>query len=131
MTHPREVTTRTARIWIDDDEIIHYGRLPGLTTATTKADAEEAMAATWKLTGHRRLPVLADVRTVKSVERAARLHLTGPEAARLNVAVALLVGSPLSRAIGNFFLGLNKPLIPCRMFTGEPEALTWLRTFRE
>jgi hypothetical protein len=43
--------------------------------------------------------------------------------------VALLVGSPMSRAIGNFFIGLNKPLIPTRLFVSEPEALAWLRGF--
>jgi len=131
MTHPREVTTRTARIWIDDDDILHFGRLPGLMTASTKADAEAAMTAAWELAGHRRLPLLADVRTVKAIDREARAHLSGPEAARINLAIALLVGSPLSRAIGNFFIGLNKPLIPCRMFTEESAALAWLRGFRE
>ena len=37
--------------------------------------------------------------------------------------------SPLTRAIGNFFLGLNKPLMPTRLFTSEEEALAWLKTF--
>ena len=76
-----------------------------------------------------RLPMLVDVRTVSAIDREARAHLAGPEGARINSAVALLVGSPLSQAIGNFFLGLNKPLIPCRLFTTEPEALAWLRGF--
>jgi hypothetical protein len=121
--------TAKARVWLDDDDIVHFGRLPGVTTVTTKADAEEVMALTWELTGHRRLPLLADVRTVKGIEREARVHLAGPAGARLNSAVALLVGSPLSRAIGNFFVGLNRPLIPTRMFTDEAEALAWLRGF--
>jgi hypothetical protein len=44
-------------------------------------------------------------------------------------AAALLIGSPLTRAIGNFFMGLNKPLIPTRLFTSETEALAWLKGF--
>jgi hypothetical protein len=30
--------------------------------------------------------------------------------------------------IGNFFINLNKPLAPTRLFTSEAAALTWLRT---
>lgn len=118
---------RTARIWIDDDDIIHSDCMPGVET--TLADAEVAMEAIWEVAGHRRLPQLVDMRTVKSIDRDARAHLSGPEAARRNLAVAILVGSPLSRAIGNFFIGLNRTLIPSRLFTAEPEALAWLRAF--
>jgi hypothetical protein len=127
MTERRSITTRTARIWVDDDHIVHSDCLPG--AETTMADAKTAMAAIWELSGQRRLPQLVDMRPVKSIERAARAWLAGPEAARLNLAVAILVGSPLSRAIGNFFLGLNKTLVPSRLFTTETEALAWLRTF--
>jgi len=31
--------------------------------------------------------------------------------------------------IANFILHLNQPLVPTRLFTGEPEALAWLRGF--
>ena len=34
---------------------------------------------------------------------------------------------PGTTTIANFFMGLNKPLSPTRMFTGEGEALAWLR----
>lgn len=41
----------------------------------------------------------------------------------------LLLQSPaLTRAIDNFFMGLNKPLFPTRLFTSEEEALTWLKS---
>ena len=50
---------------------------------------------------------------------------------RARVAIALLVGSPLSRVIGNFFVGLNRSTFPLRLFTSEEEAIAWLRTFLE
>jgi hypothetical protein len=31
--------------------------------------------------------------------------------------------------LGNFYLGLNKPLVPTRLFTSEEEAQAWLRSF--
>jgi hypothetical protein len=127
MAEPREITMRTARLWLDDDDIMRCDCFPGIEQ--TLADAEQVMAAFWGLAGQRRVPALVDIRNVKSIERAARAHYSGPESARVHLAVALLVGSPLSRAIGNFFMGLNKPLIPSRLFTSEPDALAWLRGF--
>ena len=44
---------------------------------------------------------------------------------------ALVVPSPLSRAIGSFFIGLSKPAIPTRLFKSTSEALAWLRSIRE
>ena len=42
-------------------------------------------------------------------------------------ALALIVGSPLSRIIGNFFLSVNKPLYPARLFDNEASGLAWLQ----
>ncbi len=43
--------------------------------------------------------------------------------------VTLNAGAPLSRAIGNIFMGLNKPDFPLRLFTSDAEALAWLTGF--
>jgi hypothetical protein len=44
-------------------------------------------------------------------------------------ATALIISSPLSRAIGNFFLGLNRTSMPTRLFTSEADALAWLSEY--
>ncbi len=41
----------------------------------------------------------------------------------------LLIGSPVSRVIGNFFMGLNKPIYPTKLFTDPQKAIRWLQTF--
>jgi hypothetical protein len=129
MTDRRSITTRTARLWVDDDRIVHCECLPGVET--TRPDAEAILAAGGELTGYRPLPGLVDIRRSRGIDREARVHFSGPECARVNAAVALLIGSPLSRVMGNFFLGLHKPLVPFRLFTDEAEALVWLRGFLE
>jgi hypothetical protein len=63
------------------------------------------------------------------MSRDCRKYFAGPETARVEASVALLVMSPLTRAIGNFFMGLNKTLVPTRLFTSEDDALIWLREF--
>jgi len=127
MAPRREITLRSNRLWLDDEGIVRCEGLPGV--AQTKADAEEALDAIRDLAGHRRVLVLVDIRRISSVDRGARLHYASPEQKRWTRAGGLLVGSPLSRAIGNFFLGLNKLPIPFRLFSSEAEALCWLRGF--
>jgi len=40
--------------------------------------------------------------------------------------MAMVVASPSSRIIGNFFMAISQPPFPCKMFTSEPEAISWL-----
>jgi hypothetical protein len=42
---------------------------------------------------------------------------------------AMLVGSVLSEMIGNFFINLNKPDAPTKLFTNESDAVNWLLSF--
>jgi hypothetical protein len=65
------------------------------------------------------------------IVRDARGHLGGEEGERYQAALALTVGSPVARVIGSFFMGLNKPRFPSRMFTSEAEASEWPKEFVE
>jgi hypothetical protein len=94
-----------------------------------RANAEEVMRVVGSMGNGKLRPVLVDLSNVKSMTREARLYFAGPETAAVQAAAALVIKSPLTRAIGNFFMGLNKPLIPTRLFTSETDAVTWLRTF--
>jgi hypothetical protein len=40
-----------------------------------------------------------------------------------------LANSKLSVYIGNFFMGINKPASPTRMFTNPDRAVAWLSKF--
>jgi hypothetical protein len=77
--------------------------------------------------GDGKLPFLIDIRNIRSITREAREYLASAEASEPLTAVGLLTTSPISRVIGNFFLGLNRPPHPIRMFTSEEEAIAWLR----
>jgi hypothetical protein len=94
-----------------------------------RANAEEVMCAVGSMCNGKPRPVLVDMTNVKSMTREARLYFAGPETAAVQAAAALVIKSPLTRALGNFFMGLNKPLIPTRLFTSETDAVAWLRTF--
>jgi hypothetical protein len=112
---------------MDDDGILHVQALPGSTQ--TKADAMETLAANWEISEGRSHPALVDLRGVKSVDREARHYYAQMSTRERVTAVAAIVGSPLSRVIGQFFIGLNRPPVPTRVFTSEKEAIAWLRLF--
>ncbi len=119
------IAQRTARYWLDDEGFIRGVLNEGVDYRLE--DAVEMMAAHRELTGGRARGLLMDIRAVRALPREVRTYFTRPEHVEVHRAVALLVGSPLSRAIGNFFLGFNKPAMPMRLFSDEESALEWLR----
>ena len=74
-----------------------------------------------------RYPLIVDMRRVKSIDAGARRYHATVSGLHFT-AVALLVESPLSVVIGNFFLGLNRPDYPLRLFKDEPAAIGWLKS---
>ncbi len=49
---------------------------------------------------------------------------------RLFYGAALVVGNPLARAIGSFFMGLSKPAIPLTLVNSIESGIDWLETQR-
>jgi hypothetical protein len=89
-------------------------------------DAKENVAAIYELAGRQRARVLVDSRAMRWQTREARAYFVGPEAARATTAVALLIGSPVSRVIGNFFLRFGEHRFPTALFSDEEGAVRWL-----
>jgi hypothetical protein len=127
MNNGRGVTTRVEHLWLDDEGIVHADGIEG--SEHTKVDAEEATTVIWEVARRQARPLLVDMRRTKSMDRDARAHYAGPATVGVARAVALLTGSPLTRVLASFFMGLSKPVVPTRMFTSEAEALAWLRGF--
>jgi hypothetical protein len=124
-----QLESRAQFAWLDDEGILHVMAKPGASIALE--DAQEIMRLLCVLGAGRSRPSLVDLTGMKAMSREARTYFAGPETAKTEKAAALLIGSPLGRAMGNFFMGLNKPIIPTRLFTSEDEALVWLRGFLE
>lgn len=122
---PDAEKTRTCLLW---KRGIICGRfLPGVEVELE--DAIENVRVTARLTEGKRLPVMVDLRAVRSQSADARAYLAGQEATRVSLAVALIIRSPVSRMLGNFYLGFNRPEVPTRLFTSVAEAEDWLSTY--
>ena len=65
---------------------------------------------------------------MKRADKAARDFLA-KEGSSYTKGVAIIVDSPMTKIIGNFYLGLNKPTTPTKMFTDKEGALEYLSQF--
>jgi hypothetical protein len=81
-------------------------------------------ARPFALTGGRPSPLLVDMRDTGPLDRPTRVELT--RRSDLQSAVALIVGTPLTRMMANFFLSVNKPIFPTRLFDNEASAVVRL-----
>lgn len=74
-----------------------------------------------------KFPLLIDARGIRSMTRDARnqFSLKGRDSGVK--AFAIIIDSAISKVVGNFFMGINKPIVPARLFTNEEDALNWLK----
>lgn len=76
-------------------------------------------------------PLLIDARGIKSMTREARTFFTTNGRKTNTLAFAIIIDSSVSKAVGNFFLGISKPNVPTKLFLNEVDALEWLNKFNE
>lgn len=124
------VVTRTETIWLGHDGVLYAVIQPDLVMNLD--DAVDNVRASAVVAGGVRRPAVIDMRGHRvSATREARAYYAGVENAQVVLAAALLVASPVSRLIGNFFLGVHRTPFPLRMFGELAPALEWLRATAE
>jgi hypothetical protein len=112
-------------VYLTEDGLVRFDFTDGATL--TSSDAQLALDAIVTLSGNVAAPTLVDIRSVRAVEREARkMFASSPATSRQ----ALLVGSPLSRTLGNFFVTLSRPAMPVKVFDDEAAAIAWLHDDR-
>ena len=113
--------------WMGEDGIARTQVKPN--TEITLELAKENTAVIASLFIDRKFPILIDSRGIKSMSHEARAHFSANDRDSNTIAWAIIIESSLSRVIGNFFLGVNKPSVPTRLFDNEIDALKWLQKF--
>ncbi len=121
--------TPTATTWLAADGVIRHVIAEGVQLQYE--DAVRDMEAARQVAAGRRRPMVADLSKLLYASREVREHYASEEAAKVVSAVGMVVGSPVSRVIGNFFLRLNRPVYPIRMFDTRDAAVAWARGFIE
>lgn len=122
---PLPVTDGT--FWLGDDGIVRAIVPRGAEDTLEKA--KSSLEEIKKVCKGKRRPILVDIRYLKSATFEARNYWSGEETAKVVTAAALWIESPVSKVVGNFYLGLNKSIAPTKLFTEENAALQWLDKF--
>ncbi|WP_308993909.1 STAS/SEC14 domain-containing protein [Mariniflexile litorale] len=76
----------------------------------------------------RLLPVLCDIRGVNEINKSARAYLA-MEGSTLTKAVAVIVESPVSKMLSEFYIRTSNPPIPTQSFQRIEDALSFLNKF--
>lgn len=115
------------QMWIEDG-VFH---IVVLTDSFTLDMAKECVRERMRITRGKPYPMLSDSRNVVDFEKGARKYLAhNDQVTNLN-AGAILIKNRLQKLLGSFFLFINKPGVPARLFTDREEALAWLAEFKQ
>jgi hypothetical protein len=117
-----EIKRDKFRMWLRPEGIVQLEWNPGATMGLE--DALAAVDALIQITGGIAGPLLVDSRLAGPQDRPARMEFV--RRADLVTAVAIVVGTPLSRMMGNFFVSVNRPTAPTRLFDDVASASAWL-----
>jgi hypothetical protein len=114
------------KMWIEED--IFQAEV--LSETFTLAMAEECIRVRREMTQCQTLPIFSDSRRVKDFEKDARQYLASDENTKYVSAGAILISSQLQKIIGNFFLFINRPNVPSKLFNEKNEAIAWLNEYK-
>ena len=131
MKELKEETSTVKLYWDSENEIVWceiFANLRKEENAKENIDAQERLRDS---VNKEKTRVLVDMTELSEMPKGVRDYFANERTASVQRVTALLVSSPLSRTIGNFFMGLNKPISPTRLFTDRHKAIQWLHTFSD
>lgn len=88
--------------------------------------AEAAVEYRLKHFGNKDYMLLINMANVKHVTKEAREYLASEKGCNKVKCCAILISSEVTKIIANFFIRINKPLVPTSTFTSEDKARQWL-----
>lgn len=125
LTEVKVITTRTARISLDNDGIVHVFYLS--YSDVDVEDKKEHHAAFAEITGGIKHPFLINAGDHVSFTREARNYGSRMEKHQPFKAFALVARTAAYMLMANFYFQFHKPAMPYRIFRSEEEALKWLK----
>jgi hypothetical protein len=78
----------------------------------------------------KKMPVYIKANDFLGITSEARNFAALPESGEFTIANAVLISSLANKMLLNFFLKINKPIVPTKGFTSEEDAFEWLLSFK-
>lgn len=122
-------TSTATCYWDTENDIVWIGYNANPITKIHAVENVETIEKIRNKMNRKKCLVLVDMKKVTDVSKEARDYFANERTSSIQLATALLIGSPVSRIIGNFFLEMSKPICPTKMFTKMDNAIKWLQTF--
>jgi len=91
--------------------------------------AQKIVLQRQSFTRGQKMPAIIFSQGVTSIDKPAREYLASKKGTEGLSASAIIVNSPFSRLLGNFFLMVNKTSIPVKLFSNISQAEKWLQQF--
>lgn len=129
-----EKETENIKLLLDNE----YGKIElsnKIIIATWKASfidlkiAKNAVSSRLSVTAGQNYPFLIRMKSIKESTKEARDFLSSENGCEGISAGAILVESILGNMLATFFIYLNKPRIPIKIFKDEAKAKEWLDQF--
>ena len=120
--------SRTGIYWHDRVTKITYAIAKPDFTQTLE-DGKANFQRILEVNDNQSCPLVVDIRDSNSIDKQCRDYYASDDYVRAYKACAILIGNEVSRIIGNFFMGFNKPKKTTKLFTDEAKAVEWLKTF--
>jgi len=113
-----------------------YLRADGIIYVSISPEKEETVELAKKMVkkmgeivNYKQAPILFKHQDFALPGKANRDYWATKEACPYSKAEAFIINSIALQLIANFYLKINKPERPTKMFTHEEEAIKWLKTF--
>ncbi|HYG38341.1 MAG TPA: hypothetical protein VD908_06975 [Cytophagales bacterium] len=120
-----------------ENDFIKMTIVDGILIGTYKTKYIIDLEAAKKIVADRKIlcngisfPTIGLIEGVTTVTREARSFFGTEEGVIYMKSLAIIVGAPISRAIGNFFLILNRPKVPTKIFNSVEEAKAWSNNYK-
>ena len=121
------INTSVSKLQVDENGIVHM-EFPEKNQPILLEDSKGIYEGRMQLqsaAGSKQL-LLVDLRTSPKPDREARDYARSSEVVESTMAMAILVQGPMSKVLGNFFMGFNRGDFPVRLFTDKSIAIDWL-----
>ena len=119
---------KTYTVSLRDDGLIQIEIYP-----EAEVDLDEVIEGTdyiMSVVKEDKFPVLFIANEFSVPSKESRDYLAKKESLPYSLADAYLIHSFPQKLVGNFYLKVNKPGRPTKIFTDKDEAIAWLKTFQ-
>jgi hypothetical protein len=93
-------------------------------------DAKENSVIVNGLVSENNFPLIVDTTQIVSMTKEARDYFAIHKRDSKVIGIAIIRNSSLGNMVANFFIGLNKPTVPVKLFNHESDAIKWCDQFK-